>query len=181
MKQLITLLLLSSMAKAQYVPKQVETMLYEVSNDTIITYENYRYTYKFSSNKINDSLEFITWKLTNKEKLFYRPYTALGVEAFAVTMGSMVFFSSVNYPKDKKLHALAGFYISGISSTAMYYWTGKKWASSLVGFGVGCLAGIAKEAIWDKAMDKGNCSNNDAYVTMGGAFAAALTVRITLR
>ena len=197
----LVILLSSFLAMAQfpkvmhnkYEPAQVQYLITENVNydkpiDTIV-YQNVRYIYKVKVDPIelaalksgfSDSI-MIKWQLEKKEKLFYRPFTALGVEAFAVTMGSMVFYSSIDAPNDKKLHALAGFYITGVSSAAMYYWTGKKWVSTLTGFAVGCLAGIAKEAIIDKAMGLGNCDNNDAYVTIGGAFASALTVRITLK
>lgn len=177
----------------KYEPAQVQYLIaenvdYDKSIDTI-TFENVRYIYKVKVDPLDllalktgfkDSI-LIGWELNKKEKLFYRPFTVLGIEAFSTCMGSMLFFTSINAPTDKKLHALAGWCITGATSAAMYYWTGKKWVSVLTGLAVGCLAGIAKEAIWDKAIGLGNCDNKDAYVTFGGAFASAFTVKITLR
>ena len=67
---------------------------------------------------------------------------------------------------DKTKHFYAGFGITCLTAEITNQITDKPFVSCLVGFGAGTLAGIAKEAIWDKAMDKGVCSNLDAGMTI---------------
>lgn len=79
---------------------------------------------------------------------------------------------------DKTKHFYAGFGITCLTAEITNQITDKPFVSCLVGFGAGTLAGIAKEAIWDKAMDKGTCSNLDAGMTIWGSAVGALCIRV---
>lgn len=79
---------------------------------------------------------------------------------------------------DDQKHWLAGSLISGVSGSAAYELGARPFHSALIGFGLGTLAGIAKEAIYDKRMNKGVCDNKDAFTTSWGALFGSLTVTI---
>lgn len=63
---------------------------------------------------------------------------------------------SFGIPRDKQLHLGAGTVISALSIEALHLLKVKKKTAVLVGFGAGCLAGIAKE-IYDKKFDRKDC------------------------
>lgn len=63
---------------------------------------------------------------------------------------------SFGIPKDKQLHVGCGMAISTISTETLRLLKVKKKTAVFVGFGVGCLAGIAKE-IYDKNFDRKDC------------------------
>lgn len=168
----------------KYEPRQVQETIYGFVDTAgiqkIIVYENYRYTYVIKRDTLpGDSVIFASWELIKKEKLFYRPYTAMGVTAFSVGMGSILTFTSIDLPTDKKLHALAGFYIGGGASAWLYKKTGRKWLSCLGGGLFGTVVGGAKELI-DPSIG-GVRSLKDFLVTGSFSFAGALTVRIILK
>ena len=79
---------------------------------------------------------------------------------------------------DKTKHVYAGMGIAIITGEITNQIIDRPAISSLVGFGLGSLAGIAKEAIYDKRMGKGECSNLDAGMTMWGAAVGALVIRV---
>lgn len=139
----------------------------------IITYQNYRYTYK-----LKDDSVFFTAMLVKKEKLYYRPYTALGVTVFSEAFCTMVTYNSINVPNDKKLHFIAGLTISQITGAFIYRKTKNTWLASGGAFAAGCIAGAGKEYI--DRFTNGTVSNKDAYATFKGAFAGALTIKFTL-
>lgn len=74
---------------------------------------------------------------------------------------------SFGIPKDKQLHLGAGAVISTVSIEALHLLKVKKKTAVLVGFGVGCLAGIAKE-IYDKRFDRKDCF----YTAIGSGIGA---------
>jgi len=51
---------------------------------------------------------------------------------------------------------------------------GKKGLSYLVGFSSGVLAGIAKEVVWDRQMNKGVYSETDMAITSWGAICGTM-------
>jgi len=79
---------------------------------------------------------------------------------------------------DKTLHFYSGFAITCISAEIINQQIDKPFTSSAIGFGVGCLAGIAKEVVYDRAMDKGTYSNTDMGMTCWGAACGALVIRV---
>lgn len=79
---------------------------------------------------------------------------------------------------DKTKHFYAGFTITCLTAEITDEFTDNHLVSCLVGFGAGTLAGIAKEAIWDKRMGKGVCSNLDAGMTVWGSAVGSLVIRI---
>lgn len=79
---------------------------------------------------------------------------------------------------DKTKHFYAGFGITVISAEVCNQITDRPALSALSGFALGTLAGIIKESIYDKAMDKGTCSNTDAFMTSWGSACGALVIRV---
>ena len=79
---------------------------------------------------------------------------------------------------DDQKHWVAGSLISGVSGSAAYELGARPFHAACIGFGLGTLAGIAKEAIWDKRMKRGTCDNGDAFTTSWGALFGSLTVII---
>lgn len=148
-------------------------ILLQSNKHFVITYQNFRYTYKIWDDTLSLNAE-----LVKKEKLFYRPYTALGVVVFSESMSTMLLFNSIDIPKDKKLHTLAGLAISTGVGAFVYYKTKRKWLSAGAGLIAGSLAGLGKE--WVDSKTGGVVSNLDAKYTIGGAFAGAISIRFTL-
>jgi hypothetical protein len=54
----------------------------------------------------------------------------------------------------------------------------KPFLSSLSGFVAGTTAGILKEVVWDRKMDRGVYSNKDMGMTIWGAACGALVIRV---
>lgn len=79
---------------------------------------------------------------------------------------------------DDQKHWLAGSLISGVSGSAAYELGARPFHAACIGFGLGTLAGIAKEAIYDKRMKRGTCDNGDAFTTGWGALFGSFTVII---
>lgn len=161
------------MDTAQLAQSDTIGILLNTNKSYVITYQNFRYTYR-----INDDTMSFTATLTKKEKLYYRPYTALGVTVFSQSFATMVCFGSIDAPKDKKLHAVAGWAISTATGALVYRKTKNKWLSAGAAMAAGCLAGAGKE--FADRYTGGTVSNKDAYATFGGAFVGALTIRFTL-
>lgn len=88
---------------------------------------------------------------------------------------------SANLPPwfdDKAQHFYAGFAISIASAEVCNQITDRPALSALGGFLLGTAAGIAKEAVYDKMMNKGKCSNLDAGMTSYGAATGAMCIRV---
>jgi len=81
---------------------------------------------------------------------------------------------------DKVKHFVAGAVIGGTTQFLTYKATGNKNTAFLVGFGVGALAGVAKE-VYDKKTGKGVPSTADAVYTSAGALSVGFTLRFTLK
>lgn len=79
---------------------------------------------------------------------------------------------------DKFLHYQAGYHISCLVGSSMYFFTHRPFLSSVLGTVSATLVGIAKEAIWDNRLHHGTCSNEDAFMTGQGALGGGLTIRI---
>jgi len=82
--------------------------------------------------------------------------------------------------KRDNLHYMAGVNISAATSSFVFYKTKRPFLSCLSGFVVGSIAGIAKEAIWDKRMHLGTCDNGAAFTTMWGSLTGSLGARISI-
>jgi hypothetical protein len=80
--------------------------------------------------------------------------------------------------KDKTIHFYAGAGISMGTGLIVDHFTHRHTLSMFSGIVVGSLAGIAKEAIYDKALHKGECDNWDAMATTWGAIIGGLVVRV---
>jgi len=139
----------------------------------IVTYENYRYTYEVWEDSISTNAQLI-----KKEKLYYRPYTALGCTVFMECFATMVTFNSIDIPNDKKLHFLAGNFIGIGAGALVYKKTKNTWLATLSSVAAGSIAGLGKELV-DKYTG-GTCSNLDAKYTIGGAFTSAVSIKLTL-
>ena len=90
----------------------------------------------------------------------------------------MAFGMNAQRLTDDQKHWVAGSLISGVSGSAAYELGARPFHAACIGFGLGTLAGIAKEAIWDKRMKRGMCDNGDAFTTSWGALFGSLTVTI---
>lgn len=88
------------------------------------------------------------------------------------------FMLSAQKLTDDYKHWITGSLISGVSGSAAYELGAKPFHAACIGFGLGTLAGIAKEYVWDKQMKRGTCDNKDAFTTSWGALFGALTVTI---
>jgi hypothetical protein len=81
-------------------------------------------------------------------------------------------------PDRNTLHIYAGMAISAGVGAYVYSETKRPFLSSTIGFATGCLVGIGKEAIYDKMMKLGTCSNADAYKTFWGAAVGSICLRV---
>jgi len=79
---------------------------------------------------------------------------------------------------DKTLHFYSGFAVTVISAEIINQQIEKPFTSSAIGFGVGCLAGVAKEVVYDREMKRGVYSNTDMGMTIWGAACGALVIRV---
>ena len=79
---------------------------------------------------------------------------------------------------DKTLHVYSGLAISVISAEIINQQIDKPFTSAAIGLGLGCLAGITKEVVYDRAMDRGTYSNADMAMTCWGAFVGAVCMRV---
>ena len=79
---------------------------------------------------------------------------------------------------DKTKHFYAGFGITVISAEITNQITDKPVVSCLVGTGLGVLAGILKETVYDREMKRGVYSNTDMGITCWGAFVGGVCMRV---
>jgi hypothetical protein len=75
-------------------------------------------------------------------------------------------------------HFYAGFGITVITAEVTNQMIDKPFLSALSGFAIGTTAGILKEVVWDKKMDRGVYSNKDMGMTIWGAACGALVIRV---
>ena len=79
---------------------------------------------------------------------------------------------------DKTKHFYAGFGITVLTAEVTNQMIDKPFLSALSGFIAGATAGILKEIVWDKKMNKGVYSNKDMGMTIWGAACGALVIRV---
>jgi hypothetical protein len=73
-------------------------------------------------------------------------------------------------------HYAVGVFISFTTGQALRYYVmpNRPGLCNVIGIGVAVIAGISKEAIWDKRMHLGVCNNESAYVTMWGGLQGGM-------
>jgi hypothetical protein len=79
---------------------------------------------------------------------------------------------------DATKHFYAGFGITVITAEVTNQMIDKPFLSALSGFAIGTTAGILKEVVWDRKMDRGIYSNKDMGMTIWGAACGALVIRV---
>ena len=79
---------------------------------------------------------------------------------------------------DATKHFYAGFGITVLTAEVTNQMIDKPFLSALSGFAIGTTAGILKEVVWDRKMDKGVYSNKDMGITIWGAACGALVIRV---
>ena len=79
---------------------------------------------------------------------------------------------------DRNKHFYAGFGITILTAEVTNQMIYKPFISALSGFIAGTTAGILKEIVWDKKMNKGVYSNKDMGMTIWGAACGALVIRV---
>ena len=79
---------------------------------------------------------------------------------------------------DATKHFYAGFGITILTAEVTNQMIDKPFLSALTGFAIGTTAGILKEVVWDRNMDRGVYSNKDMGMTIWGAACGALVIRV---
>jgi hypothetical protein len=79
---------------------------------------------------------------------------------------------------DKTKHFYAGFGITVLTAEVTNQMIDKPFLSALTGFVAGTTAGILKEVVWDRNMDRGVYSNTDIGMTAWGSACGALVIRV---
>ena len=79
---------------------------------------------------------------------------------------------------DATKHFYAGFTITVLTAEVTNQIIDKPFLSALSGFMAGTTAGILKEVVWDRNMDRGVYSNKDMGMTIWGAACGALVIRV---
>lgn len=79
---------------------------------------------------------------------------------------------------DKTKHFYAGFGITVLTAEVTNQMIDKPFLSALSGFVAGTTAGVLKEVVYDRKMDKGVYSNKDMGMTIWGAACGALVIRV---
>jgi hypothetical protein len=79
---------------------------------------------------------------------------------------------------DATKHFYAGFTITVLTAEVTNQMIDKPFLSALSGFAIGTTAGILKEVVYDRKMDKGVYSNKDMGMTIWGAACGALVIRV---
>ncbi len=100
------------------------------------------------------------------------------MKTLLIILSAFLFSFTIKAQPDKTKHFYAGFGIAIISGEICNQIIDRPAISSLVGTTLGCLAGIGKESIYDKAMHKGVCDNNDAYMTFWGSICGGMVIRV---
>jgi hypothetical protein len=79
---------------------------------------------------------------------------------------------------DATKHFYAGFTITVLTAEVTNQMIDKPFLSALSGFAIGTTAGVLKEVVWDRKMDRGVYSNKDMGMTIWGAACGALVIRV---
>lgn len=79
---------------------------------------------------------------------------------------------------DATKHFYAGFTITVLTAEVTNQMIDKPFLSALSGFAIGTTAGILKEVVYDRNMDRGVYSNKDMGMTIWGAACGALVIRV---
>ena len=79
---------------------------------------------------------------------------------------------------DATKHFYAGFTITVLTAEVTNQMIDKPFLSALSGFAIGTTAGVLKEVVWDRNMDRGVYSNKDMGMTIWGAACGALVIRV---
>jgi hypothetical protein len=79
---------------------------------------------------------------------------------------------------DATKHFYAGFTITVLTAEVTNQMIDKPFLSALSGFAIGTTAGILKEVVYDRKMDRGVYSNKDMGMTIWGAACGALVIRV---
>lgn len=79
---------------------------------------------------------------------------------------------------DATKHFYAGFTITVLTAEVTNQMIDKPFLSALTGFAIGTTAGILKEVVYDRKMDRGVYSNKDIGMTAWGAACGALVIRV---
>ncbi len=77
-------------------------------------------------------------------------------------------------------HFYAGAGITFVSASIINHYTDKPTLSTWGGITIGCLAGLGKEYIYDRAMNKGVFSKDDYLMTFWGAACGGVVIRCTI-
>lgn len=75
-------------------------------------------------------------------------------------------------------HFYAGFGITALSAEIINQQIDRPFISSAIGFGLGATAGILKEVVYDRKMERGVYSNSDMGHTIWGSLVGALCIRV---
>ena len=79
---------------------------------------------------------------------------------------------------DATKHFYAGFGITVLTAEVTNQMIDRPFLSALSGFAIGTTAGILKEVVYDRKMDRGVYSNKDMGMTIWGAACGALVIRV---
>lgn len=79
---------------------------------------------------------------------------------------------------DKTKHFYAGFGITVLTAEVTNQMIDRPFLSALTGFVAGTTAGILKDVVWDRNMDRGVYSNLDMGMTAWGSACGALVIRV---
>ena len=79
---------------------------------------------------------------------------------------------------DKTLHFYSGFAITALSAEIINQQIERPAISSAIGFGIGTLAGVLKETVYDREMKRGVYSNTDMGMTIWGSAVGAMVIRV---
>lgn len=79
---------------------------------------------------------------------------------------------------DATKHFYAGFTITVLTAEVTNQMIDKPFLSALSGFAIGTTAGVLKEVVYDRKMDRGVYSNKDMGMTIWGAACGALVIRV---
>lgn len=89
--------------------------------------------------------------------------------------------NSIAQIDDQTKHFYAGFTIGASTALVTEHYIKRPVISSLIGFSVGTLAGIAKECIYDKRLNKGTYELQDMFTTSwGGGCASIVSISIII-
>ena len=87
--------------------------------------------------------------------------------------------SAQKIPDDAK-HVYATCAITHAVGWGVYYKTDKPGLSCVIGMGAGMIAGLGKEYIWDKKLDKGTFSKLDLASDAWGCLLGGITLRCAI-